>query len=142
MKPSLLIICLFVCNFAFGQTKEETISLIKEILTKHSIPADAQNGEVKIITASPCAIDYEVKYQYKKDNFAYEIHTGYTFNTYSTVWDKTLCAEQNIIRETSIKFNKSMYRKCLPLIENGNKDIKKQLAKALNHLSTFCQRED
>lgn len=133
---------------AQAQTKEETVDWIKENLKKYATNGNTKNvKQVKVISVSPCGISYQVideddSYQTYEFNPSYAIswsrrggtvhETGKTTRMIYSGGDGTL-----VKRYSSIG-NKTVYDSFIYIEEKDTPDIGSRLAKALNHLATFC----
>lgn len=141
LKIVFTLLVMLIANVAFAQTKEETIAWIKEKLEKHK---SFELEKCEVVNISPCEICFEIKSV--KSNYIFT----YKFNPSASVWEVD---GQEYIKAKSGKIIKKVklnneavkqyedYIDIIYLPEDGVPDIAERFAKALNHLTTFCEKK-
>lgn len=133
----LITICLlfFLLNtLSFGQTKEETISWLKEKLTRHL----SYHNYPLTITINECEIRITYISNYDKQQHIEIIPTLDTriSNDGAMVNDDQLIVSKNL--ETGYFVNVNVFECDLA---DGEKDLRVRVEKAIKHLATFCTKE-
>lgn len=126
-------------NYAQAQTKEETITWIKENLEKHGGIDGIVSYSFINVSVSPCSVSFTEK---NDDNN--KLMYKYSFNP-SEVKEWTieeeafvgsyLSADKRIIKKNRIYDDTNEYTWDLTIKKS---DILESMIKALKHLSTFC----
>lgn len=135
LNSIFLLLSFFFVNSVFAQTKEETISWLKEKIIKHN------ECTVEILNISPCEIYYKiicnevgfVTYKLNPNATLWEVNNGrVNAKSGSVIEEITFYKDGN----TRYEYDNGFYVK-----EKGVPDIAERFAKALNHLATFCEKK-
>jgi hypothetical protein len=143
MKKYVIItlLCLF-STFSYGQTKEETISWLKEKLTS-CLYVDKSPKNLKLVRINEC--EFVVEHTWF-DNKGGSWYKSYTIpNANIVIKEGKITSELDVIKyywkdpfDTGTKFQKEVYtiqiRECEP-------DIYVRIQKAMEHLATFCPKK-
>ncbi len=157
MKNTIIIASFFLLStFSYGQTKEETISWLKEKLEKHFyvFPRECKLGceyTFQSVEINECEIKYNIKYWWRfsggtTDGYTYIIPTqdlrindgklylnyeGITkIQTSSTYSDKT---GESLSKPYKVRKNDEF-----GINTSGEVDLNERIQKAITHLATFC----
>jgi len=153
MKKATTLFLLFTIS-SFAQTKEETIAWITEKLEKHGT-FSGSNQKIQIIKVTPC----EISYIYSEKDGQYYTEK---FNPSSSVWKtieddnskdfayvKVKAVSGKVIEKyfnnwsngRDISTGDTKYSGHILIFYKGEPDMGERLAKALNHLATFCEKK-
>ena len=144
LKTIITVFLLFQTTVSFGQTKEETISWLKDKLEKHLMPFQYDKEtikDVRLISIDACQFivsstgtlkddgsvhKYLETFPIKNDSLSSDGYFKYT-------GDKILFERDGVKRYRN---NSSLY------ISNAiEEDIIPRVEKALKHLATFCPKK-
>ena len=139
-------------NHAQAQTKEETISWLKEKLEQHvTSMTESKVKQVNIINVSPCEISYKVineddsysTYQFNPSNT-----TSWRMSLGSMDWRNgkfieyvSSSSDNKIVKVYVSEKNETNYYRGIDIEQKDSPDIGSRLAKAINHLATFCEKK-
>lgn len=150
-KTMLLVaFCLFNLN-SQAQTKEETISWLKEKLTKYLVECanekSSRGSKNLLVSISPCEITLEYSYRNKyfdkndkDDQYKQTIPTdGLTFDDDGMSTTGERVSTQRITTNNKQK-NYSKKIEGFTLVE-GETNLRARVKKALDHLATFCPKK-
>ncbi|WP_333624575.1 hypothetical protein [Sphingobacterium siyangense] len=149
MKTVLKIICLLlflIAQQSQAQTKEETIKWIKEKLEKYNVDVVKKNFKMESISITPCNIELYVSYY----NELYEkiVYTTHSFPTNPISFDDlNIWFKSNVVRyEINVDAdgdgkNDVHFVKHVPFIGDKENNLCERMAKALQHLNTFCEKK-
>lgn len=160
MKKLLVIVCLFTSLTSFGQTKEETISWLKEKMTKYMPCVCAFGGEciIENIELTECYLIIETSNEcyapsgrlntYKQRIFAPVIATMVVDPDYGSgkgrIAYKSECVEVKLTTSDNpyMKINEPSYSSVIDIvILKGEDNICERMTKAFHHLASFCVKE-
>lgn len=132
-------------------TKEETISWLKEKLTKYLLESGNENispgSKNLLVSISPCEITLEYSYRNKYFDKDEEDHQyKHTIPTDGLTFDdgKMSTTEERILTQKIEKNKKQKYYlkkiEGFTLVE-GETNLRARVKKALDHLATFCPKK-
>jgi|GEM_PF-1152294 len=136
---------LFLSSAGFharAQTKEETISWLKEKLAGHIYVDD--DWHIKDLEVSPCEISWT-----EESDEEYEHGHSYFFCSFNPALAGSWSSERNtlILAQASIVYSRNYsgtigsyveHGASVFIIKEGEEGIAEEMAKKLNHLATFC----
>lgn len=126
-------------NLGQAQTKEETIAWIKERFEDYKSKHYPNDNIKKNIHISPCYI----RVQYVGENFFID----FSFNPSDAKWivdEDRLRAEESIVDykyADAYNIDEDVYSSIHDFNEEKDANLDKLMAKALNHLGTFCNEK-
>ena len=139
MKHLITFICLGMISIAGtqnaqAQTKEETISWVKQKLEKYG---GRDNSSYLNVQVSPCSVNFVATFNSgNKYNYSFNPSTAKTWKVYNE--KDGIYADAEIVRWESLGAAGSIHG---PSIRNGESDIHERMIKALTHLATFCEKK-
>ena len=131
-------------NYAQAQTKEETITWIKENLEKHGGIDGIVSYSFINVSVSPCSISFT-----EKDDDNDKPIYKYSFNPSEakkwTVKEEVfvglyISADKRIIKQNILSDDTNEYTWNIS-IKEGEPGIHERMIKALTHLATFCEQK-
>ena len=147
LKTLFLFLAMMYAGNSYAQTKEETISWLKEKLTKN-IEISSIRGKVesiKVLAIDECSItviynlyvydgtrrtsDYE---QITEEIPTNHIEKGIRGFKYPA----DLVIKKNLTKNTEVRYSETGFK-----IGYKEVDIENRILKALKHLSTFCEKK-
>lgn len=144
MKKIVTICLLLATAFPVkAQTKEETISWLKEKLEKYLHSkynvVDESARMIKSININECTINLIIKYESTGDEFEEVLPTnGLIINDDNFSHQNEMLIFRDITHKGEIKYYKVFTN--IYLVE-GEPDLRTRVKKALDHLATFCPKK-
>ena len=137
------MMCFCLLNtLSYGQTKEETISWLKEKLSKYIINQSIlPDASIKLESIDECkfviyftGMDIGKKY-FLRSTFPVE---GINFNEEGKIYYNNTVIADECSNYAGIRYEKTTYSIRL---ENREEKIRERVKKALDHLATFCPKK-
>lgn len=140
-KAITIFAFLLLSNISFGQTKEETISWLKEKLIK-CIDLEILE-DFSVISIDECKIVINYRYKVKNGGTKYQI-TLPTDVENITNDDGVFRYKAKIIIDKNLESEKVHFSdntwNCLRIAER-EENIRERIVKAMKHLATFCPKK-
>jgi hypothetical protein len=140
LKTILLLLALACASNSVGQTKEETITWLKEKLGQH-MEGHSRVEDIRLVYINECEMTFTYVVNFgtagiQNRKLIMPINLNFTFSP-----DGKLYFSSDVVQDINTdKGWVSYYSNSTFKLANREADIRNRVEKALKHLATFCEK--